>query len=167
MLAFVRGANLEFTETTLSDIIADAIDACRADIEASHALIDIRHVATDLHIAAAHDELVGGISNLIVNAIEASGKKPRIRIEARAINPRTAMVRVTDEGRGIPLDVIEHVFDPFYTTRATGNGLGLAVLAATVSQHGGTVHAANAPEGGAQFTVLLPLNGEQSVGAAA
>lgn len=167
MLAFVRGAATEFSDTNLSDIIADAVEACNADIDTNHAVVDIREVAADLHISGAHDELVAGISNLVINAIEASGRKPRIQIEARAINTRTAMIRVTDSGCGIAPEVIDQVFDPFFTTRAKGNGLGLAVLAATVSQHGGTVHAANRPEGGAQFTVLLPLQREGQVEVAA
>jgi two-component system sensor histidine kinase FlrB len=49
------------------------------------------------------------------------------------------------------------VFDPFYTTRANGTGLGLAVLASVVQQHGGTVHAANRAGSGAEFSILLPI----------
>lgn len=161
MLAFVRGAATEFTDTTIADVIADAVEACSANIEGSHSVVHIDAIDEALHIMAAHDELVAGISNLIVNAIEASGRKPRIQVEAKAINDHTAMIRVSDRGRGIPAEALEHVFDPFFTTRAQGNGLGLAVLASTVAQHGGTVHAANRHDGGAQFTVLLPLQTKQ------
>jgi two-component system sensor histidine kinase FlrB len=167
MLAFVRGAATEFTDTTIADVIADAIESCNADIESTNTVIEMDAIESDLHIDAAHDELVGGITNLVVNAIEASGRKPRIQIEARAINERTAMIRVTDSGRGIPPEALDRVFDPFFTTRAQGNGLGLAVLASTVAQHGGTVHAANRPEGGAQFTVLLPLSRQKNMEVAA
>ena len=68
------------------------------------------------------------------------------------------LVRVSDNGPGIPDDVIDQVFDPFFTTRAAGTGLGLAVLASVVQQHGGTVHAANRDSGGAQFSILLPVD---------
>ena len=67
------------------------------------------------------------------------------------------LIRISDNGSGIPEGSIDQVFDPFFTTRANGTGLGLAVLASVVQQHGGTVHAANRENRGAQFTILLPV----------
>ena len=64
---------------------------------------------------------------------------------------------IQDNGIGIPEDIHSRLFDPFFTTRASGTGLGLAVLASVVQQHGGTVHAANRDAGGAQFSILLPV----------
>ena len=67
------------------------------------------------------------------------------------------MVRFSDRGRGIDPKVIDRIFDPFFTTRAAGTGLGLAVVANTVRQLGGTIRAANRPGGGTEFTLLLPV----------
>ena len=98
------------------------------------------------------------IANMIQNSIQVCEDKPEIEVWAGAINQHMMLIRVSDNGPGIPSDVIDQVFDPFFTTRAAGTGLGLAVLASVVQRHGGTVHATNRESGGAQFTILLPVN---------
>ena len=106
---------------------------------------------------AAPAELSSVIGNIIQNAIQVSESKAEIEVWAGAINQHMMLIRVADDGPGIPEEVIDQVFDPFFTTRAAGTGLGLAVLASVVQRHGGTVHAANRDCGGAQFTILLPV----------
>ena len=81
------------------------------------------------------------IANMIQNSIQVCEGKPEIEVWAGAINQHMMLIRVSDNGPGIPNDVIDQVFDPFFTTRAAGTGLGLAVLASVVQRHGGTVHA--------------------------
>ncbi len=70
-----------------------------------------------------------------------------------------AAVRVTDTGSGIAENDLEKIFDPFYTTKdiGQGTGLGLAVSRRIVEEHGGSIEAVNAKEGGASFTVYLPM----------
>ena len=66
-------------------------------------------------------------------------------------------IRVTDNGPGIPANVLPKLFRPFFTTKAKGTGLGLAVVQKIIVQHGGQVEVRNRPEGGAEFIVTLPL----------
>ena len=68
----------------------------------------------------------------------------------------SVIVSVQDNGIGLPQDRV-NILEPYVTTREKGTGLGLAVLASVVQQHGGTVHAANRESRGAQFTILLPV----------
>jgi two-component system sensor histidine kinase MtrB len=108
------------------------------------------------------------VANLVGNALR-HGARP-VRLRLRASGDRLAVIEVLDSGPGIPDSVLPHVFDRFYKsdaarTRTEGSGLGLAITAENVRVHGGTVRAANRPEGGAVFTVELPLwQGESTRG---
>lgn len=158
MLNFVRGEPAQMERIQLAEVLADAIDACDADIANSNAHVILTPVDHTLQVNGSMNELVAGVTNMIMNAIEASGSRPHIEIWAGAINENTAVIRVADRGRGIPKEIIDHIFDPFFTTRANGTGLGLAVLAATAAHHGGRVYARNnLIHQGASFTLELPM----------
>jgi signal transduction histidine kinase len=89
-----------------------------------------------------------------MDAMPAGG---RITIEAgaRAENGFTT-IRFTDTGPGISEDIRGDLFKPYFSTKEKGTGLGLAISHRIITEHGGTIEADNAPEGGARFTVKLP-----------
>jgi nitrogen fixation/metabolism regulation signal transduction histidine kinase len=99
------------------------------------------------------------LANLVRNAIEASRpKRARVHLGvARATEQGVLTVR--DEGPGIPHEMRARVFDPYFTTKREGTGLGLAIAKKIVLQHGGELAVGAHPEGGAQFTIALPLDG--------
>jgi two-component system sensor histidine kinase HydH len=95
------------------------------------------------------------LTNLLLNALEAS--PPGVPAEARVAAEGDALVfTIRDHGPGIPPGDAERIFEPFYTTRAKGTGLGLAVAQRIVHLHGGKVTAANDSSGGAVFRIVLP-----------
>ena len=97
------------------------------------------------------------IATLLRNAQEAMPDGGTIAVDARAIKDRV-VVTIADEGTGLSEDHLAHLFDPFYTTKATvGSGLGLAGSFGIMSRLGGTIAAANRPEGGAIFTLDFPI----------
>ena len=97
--------------------------------------------------------------NVLVNAEQAIGSHGRIRMRAEA-GGGLVTIAVSDTGPGITTEVLPRVFEPFFTARRAGEGtgLGLAVVYGIVRHHGGTVTAANAAEGGAVFTITLPIH---------
>ncbi|MGW3122518.1 sensor histidine kinase [Streptomyces sp. NPDC001107] len=109
------------------------------------------------------------VANLVGNALRHGARPVLLRLTeaGRTGAERLAVIEVLDSGPGIPDAVLPHVFERFYKsdaarTRTEGSGLGLAITAENVRVHGGRVLAANRPEGGAVFTVELPLHNEQS-----
>ena len=158
MLGFVRGGSLLCLEPAhVKDIVEEARLSCEGVLETSGASLSTNKINPNLTVLAAPAELASVIANMIQNAIQVCDQKPEIEVWAGAVNQHMMLIRVSDNGPGIPDDIIDQVFDPFFTTRAAGTGLGLAVLASVVQRHGGTVHAANRESGGAQFTILLPV----------
>ncbi len=101
------------------------------------------------------------VDNLVRNAIQAVHEaRPEGggRVIVRTYETRRCgVVEVTDNGRGIAEEIMERVFDPYYTTKPDGSGLGLAIVKKVVLEHGGQIRLDRAPEGGACFRVELPL----------
>jgi nitrogen fixation/metabolism regulation signal transduction histidine kinase len=110
-------------------------------------------------VSAYYDALQRAFRNLLRNAVEAMDgtERPRLVVEVRG---RVAglQVRVADNGRGIPVEHAARLFEPDFTLKAGGTGLGLAVVRQAVAAHGGTITAHVRPEGGAEFVIDLPAS---------
>ena len=72
-------------------------------------------------------------------------------------------IEVTDNGPGIPPDLIDRIFSPFFTTKPQGTGLGLAIVRKIVDAHDGRIDVSARPEGGTRFGVTLPVNGSHEL----
>jgi signal transduction histidine kinase len=94
--------------------------------------------------------------NLLRNAREASPAEKPVEVTLGLRGERSLAIEVRDHGPGIEPGEEERVFEPFYTRRAKGTGLGLALARRIVEGHGGTITAHNHPDGGAVFSVRLP-----------
>jgi signal transduction histidine kinase len=95
--------------------------------------------------------------NLLINALEAVPGGGTVRVRAQTGADRWVTLRVEDDGCGLPASLGSRIFAPFVSTKETGLGLGLSICKRIVEAHGGTIDAASRPEGGAIFTVRLPL----------
>ncbi len=138
--------------------------------------IDVRVEAETSGLSVFLDRRSFGraIANLVNNSIEAIFTNGRIDVVSRLLSPaekgllfpgfqgEVAEIRVADDGPGIPEHELEKVFSPFYTTKESGTGLGLAVARDVVEFHGGVMRAGNAEGGGAVFQIYLPA-GERAV----
>ena len=110
--------------------------------------------------------------NLVANAGDAVAPGGHIRIRtALEHDPPAAprpgphvVIAISDDGMGIPEDVLGHIFDPFFTTKAVGKGtgLGLSVSHSIVERHGGTIAVESAPGAGSTFTVRIPVQRDGS-----
>src|SRR5713226_9098304 len=137
----------------------------RVVAEVGEALPQVRVWCEGTFEEAGGDEglLRQALLNLARNAAEAcaiteGGGRVVVRGEiVQGEEARFQRISVSDNGPGIPADVLAKLFRPFFTTKARGTGLGLAVVQKIIVQHGGQVEVRNRPEGGAEFIVTLPL----------
>lgn len=108
-------------------------------------------------ISADGDQLRQVFANLVVNAVQAMPDGGILTVATR-FDPEssTCNITVSDTGDGIVPEHLPKIFNPFFTTRRSGTGLGLAVSYGIVSTHGGSIDVASSPGAGAVFTVSLP-----------
>ena len=138
-LNFARPQPLQLEEVSVAELIRDCAEELQVelDVDAEESIV-IRADERMLRLA---------LLNLIRNATEAA---PEGRVFVRA---RESTIEVRDTGKGIPTADLQKIFIPFFTTKAKGHGIGLALSHRIITQHGGTLTATNSPEGGAVFMI--------------
>jgi two-component system NtrC family sensor kinase len=159
LLTFARQAPLSPQKNNLNEIVERCLLLVGHQLELQS--IDLeKHLEASLPpIYCDSAQVQQALLALLVNAIEAMPQGGRLRVTTSYDRARgEATVSISDEGPGIPPDVLPHIFEPFFTTKEEGQGvgLGLAVAFGIVSQHGGTIDAASTPQKGTTFTVALP-----------
>jgi signal transduction histidine kinase len=117
-----------------------------------------RDLADGMSVFADEEKLQQLFLNLFLNAADAMPEGGNLRVTLRALDPDSLEVLVIDDGHGIPSEVLQRMFEPFYTTKGAGQGtgLGLVVARGIVRDHGGTIGVASEPGEGAEFRVVLP-----------
>ena len=153
MLGFAAGARRSQQSVAVSDLLLDVKRSLEAQLdEQTELLIDSGEPG--LRIAANRDALKGALLNLATNALQACGGAGKIVLRSRRTDNHLEL-SVSDTGPGIAPEVLSRLFEPFFTTRPQGTGLGLAVVRAVAVAHDGDVSVATSA-GGTQFTLRLP-----------
>jgi len=179
VLEFVRPIRLQVERTSIAQVLHDAVTIAERKVDRGEVHVTMNVQEQLPLIQADNHQLCQLFSNLIINALEALGKKGTIAITAAQgvayqepmampgpVDPAsTLVVDVVDDGPGVPPDLAERVFNPFFTTKPQGSGLGLAIVRKIVDAHNGQIDLATAPGQGTRFRVTLPLeNGEAWIG---
>lgn len=112
--------------------------------------------APEVPVQGDETALVGALSNLVINALQAAVHSPVIYLDAAQDSDGTVCIRIRDNGPGIPAEQRERIFEPFFTTRSGGTGLGLAVVRATVEAHRGEISVHSDTGSGTTFSLRLP-----------
>ena len=107
-------------------------------------------------VRASDDAVVQILVNLMLNAVQASRDLPHVEVEIRTCD-REVEISVADRGHGLDAESLGHIFDPFYTTRRNGSGLGLSISFDLARRMNGRIEAVNRSGGGAVFSLFLPL----------
>jgi two-component system sensor histidine kinase FlrB len=166
MLAFTRGGGRPADEFSVSALM-EQVAQCLEPRLARRARLTIRTLAPELKLRGNAQALAGALLNLANNSLDAGNEGLELVIEARR-GERGVELRVRDNGPGVPEELRQRVFEPFFTTRSRGTGLGLAVVKAVAEAHGGTVELERMQAPGACFVLRLPeLTTETHSGACA
>jgi signal transduction histidine kinase/putative methionine-R-sulfoxide reductase with GAF domain len=159
-LYFSREMVPTFRIANLNSEIRDALLMFREELEEAH-ISTVIDLFTDLPVISVDpDQLRQVLWNLVSNAIQAMGESGTLTVSTRPALPEEGVgvvFQVSDTGGGIPHDVVHNIFNPFFTTKAKGTGLGLPIVHAIVEKHGGTIHLDNREGVGVTFSVFLPL----------
>jgi C4-dicarboxylate-specific signal transduction histidine kinase len=162
LLVFAGSRRMSRRRVSVERVIARAL-ASRAASRQRHDIEVVVRRHGDAVPSALGDALLlqQALLNVLINAehavLESAARARRIEIDTAAADDRVR-ITVRDFGAGIATDVLPHIFDPFFTTKEVGQGtgLGLAITYGIVQEHGGAITVANAPDGGATFTIELP-----------
>jgi len=163
LLVFAGSRRLTLRSVSLN-VVLQKVLALRTPAHRAAGIEVVRHYDEKLPRVKSDPLLLHQVFvNMVMNAehaIAASGGSGRIEIATSvAASGDRIVATVRDTGIGIPEDTLSRIFEPFYTTKEVGKGtgLGLAITYGIVQEHGGQISAANHPEGGAVFTVELPI----------
>lgn len=162
MLTFVRGVPAARDLIELPELMHELAQVMEPQMASRGVRFDLSAHCGRALLSANRKALAGAFVNLLENALQACASGGEVRLEART-EAGMALVCVSDSGPGMPVEVQERLFEPFFTTRTEGTGLGLAIVRSVVAAHGGDVRVESAPGRGAAFRVSLPLANREEI----
>jgi signal transduction histidine kinase/CheY-like chemotaxis protein len=164
LLTFSKGGAPVRRLVSVAHLIRDAIPLARAGTQTR---FDLR-IANDLRYAEVDPNQIGQVlHNILLNARQAMSDRGAIEVAAENLDRTTpdgiqpgVRIAIRDQGPGIPDDVLPRIFDPYFTTKPGGNGLGLATAYAIVAKHGGALSVESQAGFGSVFAIELPASVE-------
>lgn len=160
LLGFSHPLDNQVVPTDINQAVEETVVLLEHEASRQHITVERRYQAQLPAIPVDASQFQQVVLNILHNALDAIGRGGRILVTSR-LEGDHVVVDFADSGPGLTPEVIEHIYDPFFTTKpkGKGTGLGLFVSRDIMARCGGRLTAANHPEGGAVFTVYLPLTG--------
>lgn len=138
----------------IRDLVEEVREAIAPHLRDYEIDVDFSEVAEATWVADAA-MLRRALVNLFLNAVDAMNQGGTLTVSS-VVTSQGLEIEVADSGPGVDASMLNRLFDPFVTSKATGTGLGLSIVERIAAAHGGSVDAKNCPEGGAAFTLVLP-----------
>lgn len=160
-LAYSREVSFPFQSCELNRLIEEALALLEEEISERNIILHRDFSSHIPPLLCDPPQLKQVFLNLLVNSIQAIGHDGELTVKTclkEEKKRRLAQVEVRDTGGGIPPEILENIFNPFFTTKQEGTGLGLAIAHKIISQHKGKIEVINQPGIGATFLVQLPLS---------
>ncbi|MGZ5439719.1 MAG: sensor histidine kinase, partial [Candidatus Aminicenantales bacterium] len=149
----VKAVRPEAEPLDLGDVLGQAVENLVAEVPAAAPRLHIQ-AAPGLRLTADRDLLTQAFLIVLKNAVEASADAP-VRAAGRRSGPKVEVL-ISDEGPGFPADVADRVFEPFFSTKENGLGIGLYLARRIIEAHGGTIEVHSREGEGTEFRISLP-----------
>lgn len=155
-LDFARPSALERTETDLNEVVNRAVSQFHETLDGGSE-VKVRQRSGELPKIFCDARLIeSAVANLLANGCQAMPSGGVIEVTTSR-NGSMAQIEVADQGAGIPEEELENIFNPFFTTKPRGVGLGLAMVSKFVDAHGGRINVTSRKGHGSRFRILLPI----------
>lgn len=155
---FARRRDQANQPVLLQEAFAKAMQQLRPRLQAEAVALTARWPEEPVTVLCSATGLEQVFSNILSNAVDALAGQPAPQLEVDvSLGEATALIRIADNGPGLPAAALDKLFEPFFTTKEAGLGLGLAICAGIIRAAGGRLSAANPTTGGACFLIELPL----------
>ena len=155
LLELARPPKLEFKLTPLSGCLSQVEDLYRDKLEAANITLEITQEGHLPELWADREHLVRALSNIVLNALEAMPEGGKLTVKAEELAGGVAL-HFTDTGVGMDEATKDKIFNPFFTTKDTGTGLGLAMTHKIIQEHGGEIEVDSMVGKGTTFTLTVP-----------
>lgn len=158
LLHSTRMIELNIRQHGINELTDKALELAKDRLQLNEIKVNKEMVQPDVMIPADEEKIVIALLNIIINAIEAmTPGKGLLSIRSERQKDK-AIIMITDNGPGIPEDTRARLFDPFFTNKPKGTGLGLTSTQNIIMNHKGTVHVESEMEKGSTFTIIFPVN---------
>ncbi|ELA2607608.1 two-component system sensor histidine kinase ZraS [Klebsiella aerogenes] len=161
LLELVRPAHLNYQPVDINALIHHSLQLVSQDAQSRGIELQFTPRPELTSIKADPDRLNQVLLNLYLNAMQAIGREGVIHVSASEADRQRVKIVVKDSGKGMSDEELQAIFTPYFTTKADGTGLGLAVVQNIIEQHGGTIRAESQPGAGAIFTLWLPVDAQR------
>ncbi|PVZ85669.1 sensor protein ZraS [Serratia sp. S1B] len=157
LLALVRPSDLCLKPTDINAVIEHSLLLIHQDAQQKSISIHYRCNNPLPSIEIDPDHFTQALLNLYLNAIQAMETEGVLEVDVEVVGDRDLHIIVSDSGRGIPPDELAKIFNPYFTTKATGTGLGLTIVQKVIEEHQGTIMVTSSPQSGTRFEMIIPL----------
>ena len=163
LLEFARDKKPQRAAANINDIITTAVGVVQNEFYLKHVNLE-KHLAPDMvKTLLDENQIEQVIINLLLNALHAVEDHGQVSIKSRVTpEQKRIAVEIVDNGCGIPAGEVKKIFEPFYSTRSNGTGLGLAVSYGIIQNHQGECHVFSEPGKGSRFTIEIPAMAEKA-----
>lgn len=148
---------LNLEQHHLNNLLDEVLDLMQEDLAKQHIRL-LKYYNNSLPIMKLDNKLIKqAFLNIIKNACEAMPRGGELMIKTSCPDKETVQIDIIDTGEGIPSDIIDKIFDAYFSTKKTGTGLGLAITKRIIEEHNGSIEVISEPHKGSYFIIRLPV----------